>query len=50
NLRWMLSVQKPPPRPAQYEALAIWDLMALKQRQEKFQRRLKRVEKTLAEA
>ncbi|KAJ1191991.1 hypothetical protein NDU88_001304 [Pleurodeles waltl] len=45
----MLSVQKPPPRPAQYEALAIWDLMALKQRQEKFQRRMKRAEKTLAE-
>ncbi|KAJ1203548.1 hypothetical protein NDU88_007333 [Pleurodeles waltl] len=46
----MLSVQKPPPRPAQYEALAIWDLMAIKQRQEKFQRRIKRAEKTLAEA
>ncbi|KAJ1089111.1 hypothetical protein NDU88_002264, partial [Pleurodeles waltl] len=30
NLRWMLSTQKPPPRPAQYESLAIWDLMALK--------------------
>ncbi|KAJ1177283.1 hypothetical protein NDU88_002544 [Pleurodeles waltl] len=50
NLRWMLSVQKPPPRPAQYEALALWDLMAIKQRQQKFERRIKRVEKTLAEA
>ncbi|KAJ1106588.1 hypothetical protein NDU88_003989 [Pleurodeles waltl] len=49
NLRWMLSVQKPPPRPAQYEALAVWDLMALRQRQ-KFERRMKGAEKTLAEA
>ncbi|KAJ1208199.1 hypothetical protein NDU88_003585 [Pleurodeles waltl] len=50
NLRWMLSTQKTPQRPAQYEALAIWDLMALKHRQEKFQRRLKRAEKSYAEA
>ncbi|KAJ1149345.1 hypothetical protein NDU88_002155 [Pleurodeles waltl] len=50
NLRWMLSTQKPPPRPAQYEALAVWDLMALKQRQEKLQRRLRRAEKSYAEA
>ncbi|KAJ1110295.1 hypothetical protein NDU88_007648 [Pleurodeles waltl] len=50
NLGWMLSVQKPPPRPAQYEALAVWDLMAIKQRQQKFERRIKRAEKTLAEA
>ncbi|KAJ1204065.1 hypothetical protein NDU88_007846 [Pleurodeles waltl] len=50
NLRWMLSTQKPPPRPAQYEALAIWDLMALKHRQERFQRRLRRAEKSFAEA
>ncbi|KAJ1176583.1 hypothetical protein NDU88_001856 [Pleurodeles waltl] len=50
NLRWMLSVQKPPPRPAQYEALAVWDLMAIRQRQQKFERRIKKAEKTLAEA
>ncbi|KAJ1172114.1 hypothetical protein NDU88_003965 [Pleurodeles waltl] len=50
NLRWMLSTQKPPPRPAQYEALAIWDLMSLKHRQERFQRRFKRAEKSYAEA
>ncbi|KAJ1125187.1 hypothetical protein NDU88_003623 [Pleurodeles waltl] len=50
NLRWMLSTQKRPPRPAQYEALAVWDLMALKQRQEKFQRRLRRAEISNAEA
>ncbi|KAJ1105295.1 hypothetical protein NDU88_002703 [Pleurodeles waltl] len=50
NLRWMLSTQKPPPRPAQYEALAIWDLMALKHRQERFQRRLRRAERSYAEA
>ncbi|KAJ1117792.1 hypothetical protein NDU88_005988 [Pleurodeles waltl] len=50
NLRWMLSVQKPPLRPAQYEALAVWDLMAMKQRQQKFERRIRRAEKTLAEA
>ncbi|KAJ1091547.1 hypothetical protein NDU88_004667 [Pleurodeles waltl] len=50
NLRWMLSTQKPPPRPAQYEALAIWDLMALRHRQERFQRRLRRAEKSYAEA
>ncbi|KAJ1100018.1 hypothetical protein NDU88_005108 [Pleurodeles waltl] len=49
-LRWMLSTQKPPPRPAQYEALAIWDLMALKHRQERFQRRLRKAEKSYAEA
>ncbi|KAJ1180646.1 hypothetical protein NDU88_005866 [Pleurodeles waltl] len=46
----MLSVQKPPPRQAQYEALAVWDLMAIKQRQQRFERRMKRAEKTLAEA
>ncbi|KAJ1116727.1 hypothetical protein NDU88_004933 [Pleurodeles waltl] len=46
----MLSVQKPPPRPAQYEALSIWDLMAIRQRKQKFERRMKRAEKTLAEA
>ncbi|KAJ1088432.1 hypothetical protein NDU88_001589 [Pleurodeles waltl] len=50
HLRWMLSVQKPPPRSAQYEALAVWDLMAIRQRQQKFERRMKRAEKTLAEA
>ncbi|KAJ1192659.1 hypothetical protein NDU88_001967 [Pleurodeles waltl] len=46
----MLSTQKPPPRQAQYETLAIWDLMALKHRQERFQRRLRRAEKSYAEA
>ncbi|KAJ1115235.1 hypothetical protein NDU88_003461 [Pleurodeles waltl] len=46
----MLRVQKPPPRPAQYEALAVWDLMDIKQRQQKFERRMRRAEKTLAEA
>ncbi|KAJ1091230.1 hypothetical protein NDU88_004357 [Pleurodeles waltl] len=50
NLRIMLSVQKPPPRPTQYEALAIWDLMAIRQRQQKFERRMKRAENTSAEA
>ncbi|KAJ1119205.1 hypothetical protein NDU88_007391 [Pleurodeles waltl] len=28
NLRKALNEQKPPPRPAQFEALAIWELMA----------------------
>ncbi|KAJ1112518.1 hypothetical protein NDU88_000781 [Pleurodeles waltl] len=50
RLRWMLSEQKPPPRPAQYEALTVWDLMALKQKQEKFQKRLRKAEKSYAEA
>ncbi|KAJ1180371.1 hypothetical protein NDU88_005592 [Pleurodeles waltl] len=46
----MISTQKPPPRPAQYAALAIWDLMSIKHRQERFQRILKRAEKSYAEA
>ncbi|KAJ1107905.1 hypothetical protein NDU88_005292 [Pleurodeles waltl] len=50
NMRWMLCVHKPPLRPAQYEALAVWDLMAIRQRQQKFERRMKKAEKTLAEA
>ncbi|KAJ1149914.1 hypothetical protein NDU88_002713 [Pleurodeles waltl] len=40
----------PPPRPAQYEALAVWDLVAIRQRQQRLERRMKRAEKILAEA
>ncbi|KAJ1105160.1 hypothetical protein NDU88_002568 [Pleurodeles waltl] len=50
NLRKALNKQKPPPRPAQFEALAIWELMAIRQRQQKFERRMRKAEKTLAEA
>ncbi|KAJ1144205.1 hypothetical protein NDU88_010507 [Pleurodeles waltl] len=50
NLRKVLNEQKPPPRPAQFEALAIWELMAIRQRQQKFERRMRKAEKTLAEA
>ncbi|KAJ1190083.1 hypothetical protein NDU88_006822 [Pleurodeles waltl] len=49
NLRRVLSEQKPP-RPAQYEALSVWDLMAIQHRQQKYMMRMKRAEKTLAEA
>ncbi|KAJ1137507.1 hypothetical protein NDU88_003905 [Pleurodeles waltl] len=50
NLRKALNEQKLPPRPAQFEALAIWELMAIRQRQQKFERRMRKAEKTLAEA
>ncbi|KAJ1174604.1 hypothetical protein NDU88_006424 [Pleurodeles waltl] len=48
NLRKALNEQKPPWRPAQFEALAIWELMAI--RQQKFERKMRKAEKTLAEA
>ncbi|KAJ1211130.1 hypothetical protein NDU88_006491 [Pleurodeles waltl] len=41
---------KVPPRPAQFEALAIWELMARQQQQKKFETRIRKVEKTLADA
>ncbi|KAJ1092323.1 hypothetical protein NDU88_005434 [Pleurodeles waltl] len=41
---------KVPPRPAQFEALAIWELMARQQQQNKFETRIRKVEKTLADA
>ncbi|KAJ1197390.1 hypothetical protein NDU88_001250 [Pleurodeles waltl] len=50
NLRKALTEQKPPPRPGQFEALAVWELMAIRQRQQKFERRMRKAEKTLAEA
>ncbi|KAJ1098684.1 hypothetical protein NDU88_003791 [Pleurodeles waltl] len=50
NLRRVLNELKPPPRPAQFEALAIWELMAIRQQQQKFERRMRKAEKTLAEA
>ncbi|KAJ1208908.1 hypothetical protein NDU88_004291 [Pleurodeles waltl] len=50
NLWKTLNEQKPPTRPAQFEALAIWDLMAIRQRQQKFERRMRRAAKTSAEA
>ncbi|KAJ1089610.1 hypothetical protein NDU88_002761 [Pleurodeles waltl] len=50
NLRSVLNELKPPPRPAQFEALAIWELMAVRQQQQKFERRMRKAEKTLAEA
>ncbi|KAJ1124960.1 hypothetical protein NDU88_003403 [Pleurodeles waltl] len=41
---------KVPPRPAQFEALAIWELMARQQQQKKFETRIRKAEKTLADA
>ncbi|KAJ1215737.1 hypothetical protein NDU88_003345 [Pleurodeles waltl] len=41
---------KPLPRPAQFEALAVRELVARQQQEMKFKRRMKRVEKSLAEA
>ncbi|KAJ1176982.1 hypothetical protein NDU88_002249 [Pleurodeles waltl] len=38
------------PRPAQLEALAVWELVARQQQEMKYKRRIKRVEKSLAEA
>ncbi|KAJ1172213.1 hypothetical protein NDU88_004061 [Pleurodeles waltl] len=50
NLWRVLNVQKPPLRPAQFEALVIWELMAIRHQQQKFERRMRKAEKTLAEA
>ncbi|KAJ1201976.1 hypothetical protein NDU88_005780 [Pleurodeles waltl] len=41
---------KPLLRPAQFEALAVWELIARQQQEMKFQRRIRKVEKSLAEA
>ncbi|KAJ1205042.1 hypothetical protein NDU88_000477 [Pleurodeles waltl] len=41
---------KVPPRPVQFEALAIWELIAKNQQQKKFETRIRKVEKTLADA
>ncbi|KAJ1092898.1 hypothetical protein NDU88_006008 [Pleurodeles waltl] len=41
---------KVPPRPAQFEALAIWELIARNQQKKKFETRVRKVEKTLADA
>ncbi|KAJ1192632.1 hypothetical protein NDU88_001939 [Pleurodeles waltl] len=41
---------KPLPRPAQFEALEVWELIARQQQEIKFQRRTRKVEKSLAEA
>ncbi|KAJ1117480.1 hypothetical protein NDU88_005680 [Pleurodeles waltl] len=41
---------KPIPRLAQFEALAEWELIARQQQEIKFQRRIRKVEKSLAEA
>ncbi|KAJ1081624.1 hypothetical protein NDU88_001802 [Pleurodeles waltl] len=50
ELRMSLYEMKPLPRPAQFEALAVWELVARQQQEMKFKRRMKRVEKSLAEA
>ncbi|KAJ1128752.1 hypothetical protein NDU88_007127 [Pleurodeles waltl] len=50
NLWRVLNELKPPPRPEQFETLAIWELMAIQQQQQKFERRMRKAEKTLAEA
>ncbi|KAJ1152666.1 hypothetical protein NDU88_005441 [Pleurodeles waltl] len=50
NLQRVLNELKSPPRPAQFEGLAIWELMAIRQQQQKFERRMRKAEKTLAEA
>ncbi|KAJ1129224.1 hypothetical protein NDU88_007595 [Pleurodeles waltl] len=50
NLRFAMYDMKVPPRPAQFEALAIWELMARQQQQKKFETRMRKVEKTLADA
>ncbi|KAJ1083192.1 hypothetical protein NDU88_003352 [Pleurodeles waltl] len=50
NLRFAMYDMKVPPRPAQFEALAIWELMARQQQQKKFETRIRKVEKTLADA
>ncbi|KAJ1191987.1 hypothetical protein NDU88_001300 [Pleurodeles waltl] len=49
-LRLSLYDMKPLLRPAQFEALAVWELVARQQQELKFNRRMKRVEKSLAEA
>ncbi|KAJ1124332.1 hypothetical protein NDU88_002793 [Pleurodeles waltl] len=50
NLWMVLYDLKPPSRPAQFEALAIGELMARQQQKRKFGRRMRRAEKTLAQA
>ncbi|KAJ1134513.1 hypothetical protein NDU88_000964 [Pleurodeles waltl] len=50
NLRFAMYDMKVPPRPAQFEALAIWELMARQQQQKKFETRIRKAEKTLADA
>ncbi|KAJ1115544.1 hypothetical protein NDU88_003768 [Pleurodeles waltl] len=50
NLQRVLNEQKLPPRPAQFEALAICELMAIRQQQLKFERRMRKAEKTLADS
>ncbi|KAJ1205729.1 hypothetical protein NDU88_001156 [Pleurodeles waltl] len=50
NLRFAMYDMKVPPRPAQFEALTIWELMARQQQQNKFETRIRKVEKTLADA
>ncbi|KAJ1124938.1 hypothetical protein NDU88_003385 [Pleurodeles waltl] len=50
NLRFTMYDMKVPPRPAQFEALAIWELMARQQQQKKFETRMRKIEKTLADA
>ncbi|KAJ1197704.1 hypothetical protein NDU88_001560 [Pleurodeles waltl] len=50
QLRMALYESQPLPRPAQFEVLAVWELVARQQQQMKFERRIRRVEKALAEA
>ncbi|KAJ1180680.1 hypothetical protein NDU88_005897 [Pleurodeles waltl] len=50
NVRRVLNELKPPPRPAQFEALAVWELKAIRQQQQKFERRMRKAEKTLVES
>ncbi|KAJ1168883.1 hypothetical protein NDU88_000795 [Pleurodeles waltl] len=50
NLRFAMYDMKVPPRPAQFEALAVWELMARQQQQKKFETRIRKAEKTLADA
>ncbi|KAJ1200889.1 hypothetical protein NDU88_004710 [Pleurodeles waltl] len=50
QLRMTLYETKPLPRPAQFEALAVWELVARQQQEITFQRRIRKVEKSLSEA
>ncbi|KAJ1116477.1 hypothetical protein NDU88_004688 [Pleurodeles waltl] len=50
QLRMALYESKPLPRPAQFKELAVSELVVRQQQQLKFEKRMRRIEKTLADA
>ncbi|KAJ1217711.1 hypothetical protein NDU88_005302 [Pleurodeles waltl] len=50
NLRQVMYGLRTPPRPAQFEALAIWELAARQQQSLKFEKKMRRAEKSSVEA